>query len=77
MTLFEWYEEGHAQLALEVGVITDYDFAKFIQYKRFLDVRQTVKSQAEALVILAEEFNSSESAIWRAISLFRNGQDCQ
>lgn len=74
MTLYEWFENGHAQLALEVGIISPSDFVGFIQYKRFCDVRPTVKTQADALTILSEEFKTSESSIYRAVSLFRNGK---
>jgi len=74
MTKFDWYNKGYGQIALEVGEITPSQFAAFIQYKRFCDVRPTVPTQADALTILSEEFKTSESSIYRAVSLFRNSK---
>lgn len=74
MTRFEWFEQGHAQLALEVGIISPSDFTGFIQYKRFCDLRPDCETQSEAITILSEEFKTSESSIYRAVSLFRNGK---
>lgn len=73
MTLFEWYDQGHARLAMEVGKISPSEFQEFIIFKRFLDVFPTVKNQTEAIRVLSDEFKTSESSIFRTVSLFRKG----
>lgn len=70
MKLFEWFDKGHAQLALEVGMISAQEFNRFIHYKRYLDVRPDCKNQKEAICILALEFDTAESTIYKAIALF-------
>lgn len=74
MRLFDWFDKGHAALALEVGMISPSDFMRFIQYKRFLEVRPACKNQKEAIDILAVEFKTSESTIFKSIALFERGK---
>ncbi len=70
MSKFDWYDKGHAQLALEVGIISPSDFAGFIIYKRFLDIMPTSKNKTEAINNLTEEFKTSYSSVFRAIQSF-------
>jgi len=72
MTRFEWFENGYAQSALNLGILSPNLFMYFIRYKRFLDVRPKANTQADAMAIVAEEFKCSESSVFRAVSFFRN-----
>lgn len=74
MTRFEWFEEGHGQRAMDLGIISPSVFYRFIQYKVFLELRERGYSQKEALEEICDKFKISYTTAFRAISFFRIGK---
>lgn len=73
MTRFDWFEEGHGQKAMDLGIISPSIFYRFIQYKVFLELRDRGYSQKEAIEEVCERFKISYTTAFRAISFFRIG----
>lgn len=73
MTRFDWFELGHGQEAMKLGIISPSVFYRYIQYKVYLDLRAQGMSQKEALEELEDRFKISYTTAFRAISFFRIG----
>jgi len=71
MTRFEWFEQGHAQEAMNLGIISPSVFYRFIQYKVFLELSERGYTQKEAIEEMCDKFKISYTTAWRAISFFR------
>jgi len=72
MTRFEWFDKGYGQQAMELGIISPSMFMRFIQYKVFLELKDSGMKQTDAISQMADDFKTSESSIFRAVSFFRN-----
>jgi len=71
MTRFEWFDKGHAQIALEVGELSPTKFHEFIQYKLFLSLTGQGIPKMQAIEQVAESTKTSVSNTYRAVSKFR------
>lgn len=73
MTRFDWFELGHGQEAMNLGIISPSVFYRYIQYKVFLELREAGMSQKQALEEIKDRFKISYTTAFRAISFFRIG----
>jgi hypothetical protein len=70
LTKFEFFEQGYAQLAMELGLITPSEFMRFIHFKEYLQLREDGYKKKDAIFIIAEKCRCSESTVWRSVAFF-------
>lgn len=64
-TRFEWFERGCAYDAVEIGILDDKMFTKYIRYKVFLDLKSQGNGVYEAMKLTAERMGCSPLTIYR------------
>jgi hypothetical protein len=65
ITRFEWFEKGNAHDAVEVGILNEKMFSKYIRYKVFLDIKSQGHSENEAMFLTAERMGCSSITVYR------------
>ncbi len=75
MTRFEWFENGHGQLALDLGFISPSMFERYIQFKIYLDYRKVGNGHIQAIQLVSEDTKASFSTVWKAVSFFIKSSD--
>lgn len=70
MTRYQWFEEGHGQRALNLGILSTSMFSKYIQYKVYLEHRAAGRGHIEAIEMAAEAMKCGPTTIWKAVYFF-------
>lgn len=70
VTRFQWFEDGHAQQAMDVGMISPSEFQRFIAFKIYIDLKKEGKNMRDASEIIAEQMKTSPSWVLKAIYFF-------
>ena len=70
MTRFDWFEQGNAQEAFRLGIISASLFRRYIAFKYYLDFRADGLGKMESVVAVAEELKTSENWAFKAVSFF-------
>jgi len=70
LTRLEWFDKGLANDALSLGIISTTIYAKWIQYKVYLEELPIQKSKHQAILQAAERTKCNEKTIRRAIEFF-------
>lgn len=70
MTRIEWFEAGHGASGVELGIVSEAAFARYVRFKVFLDQMSQCEDKATAITYAAERCCCEESTIYRAIQFF-------
>jgi len=70
LTKFQFFEDGYAQLAVELGLMSPSNFQKYIHFKVYIDLRKEGFKKRDAIEITADKTHSSYSTVWRSIAFF-------
>lgn len=75
MTRFEWFESGHAQCPLNLGILGADMFMKYIRYKVYLDFLSSGIDKQTAIEFTAERNKCNRSTVYRDIEFFASSCD--
>ena len=70
MTRFEWFDNGFAQVPLNLGILDADVFMKFIRYKVYLDFLDAGVDRKTAIELTAERNECDRSTIYRDLKWF-------
>ena len=71
MTRFEFFEDGHARVGMELGVVSVHDFTKFIRYKVYLDFISGGAKKTDAVEFTAERCRCCVATVYNSINYFK------
>lgn len=72
MTRFEYFEGGFARVGMELGVVSVYDFTKFIRYKVYLDFINDGIPSTDAVIHTGERCRCSRATVYNSIKFFKS-----
>lgn len=75
LTKFQFFEEGYAQLGVELGIISEAKFQKFIHYKVYLALIDEGFNHSTAIQITADKTYSNFSSVWRSVAYFQKKEN--
>jgi len=75
LTKYEFFEQGYAQLAMHLGLMSPSVFMKFVYYKEFQQQVKNGFNRTTAVQATAEETKSSVATVWRAVYYFEKQQN--
>lgn len=70
LTKFQFFEDGYAQLAVELGLMSPSHFQKYIHFKLYMGFREEGHKKLNAIQLTAEKTLASKTSVWRSVAFF-------